>query len=296
MKDERTRIAQKVTWIGFFVNLILTAIKLFAGIFGKSTAMIADGVHSLSDFITDVIVIVFIGVSGKEHDQDHRYGHGKYETFATLLISLALIIVGFGIFWSGLSKVIETIQGKTILQPTYLALAAAVLSIIVKEGLFWYTKKAGKKINNQAVIANAWHHRSDAFSSIGTTLGISGAIFLSDSWRILDPIAGIIVSFFIVKVAIELGLPSVHELLERSLPDQTENKIAEIILSNPEIRAFHNLKTRKIGSIYAIDVHIKLDPEISFVRSHDIATETEIKLREQFGQNTITSIHTEPLK
>jgi len=296
MKDERTQIAQKVTWIGFFINLVLTSLKLTAGILGRSTAMLADAIHSLSDFITDLIVILFIGVSGKERDEDHRYGHGKYETFATLLISLALLIVGIGIFWSGLIKVIDTLNGKEIEQPSLIALIAALISIIVKEGLYWYTKNEGVKINNQAVIANAWHHRSDAFSSIGTTLGISGAIFLGDNWRILDPIAGIVVSFFIIKVAVDLGMPSVHELLEQSLPKETEQEISAILNENPEILAFHNLKTRKIGNIYAIDVHIKLDKEISFVRSHDIATETEVKFRERFGARTITSIHTEPFK
>lgn len=296
MKDERTAVAQRVTWVGFFVNVVLTGFKLTAGILGKSTAMIADGVHSLSDFLTDVIVLVFIGISGKDRDEDHLYGHGKYETFATLLISLALLVVGFGIFWSGLNKVIDTLHGEIIEQPTIIALVAAIVSIIAKEGLYWYTKKAGAKINNQAVIANAWHHRSDAFSSIGTALGISGAIFLGETWRILDPIAGIIVSFFIIKVAFELGLPSVHELLERSLPKETVNEIAGIIQSNTEILAFHNLKTRKIGNIFAIDVHIKLDKNTSFVHSHDIATEIEINLRKRFGEKTITSIHTEPFK
>lgn len=296
MKDERTATAQKVTWIGFFINLLLTIFKLIAGFLGKSTAMIADGIHSLSDFITDVIVIVFIGVSGKERDEDHQYGHGKYETFATLLISIALLVVGVGIFWSGLTKVIDVINGAVIEQPSIIALVAALVSIVTKEGLFWYTKIIGERINSQAVIANGWHHRSDAFSSIGTALGISGAIFLGEQWRILDPIAGIIVSFFIIKVAVELGLPSVHELLERSLPKDTEKEISDIINSNPEILAHHNLKTRKVGSIYAIDVHIKLDNNIAFVRSHDIATEIEQKLRKRFGEKTITNIHTEPFK
>ncbi len=296
MKDERTLIAQKVTWVGFFINLTLTIFKLIAGIVGKSTAMIADGVHSLSDFVTDVIVLVFIGVSGKDKDEDHLYGHGKYETFATMLISLALLLVGIGIFWSGTSKIIATIKGEMIEQPTIIALVAALVSIIVKEGLYWYTRNAGAKINNQAVIANAWHHRSDAFSSIGTALGISGAIFLGESWRILDPIAGVIVSFFIIKVAFELGMPSFHELSERSLPVEIVKEITDIIHSNEEIKAFHNLKTRKIGNVYAIDVHIKLDREISFVHSHDVATMLEIKLRERFGVKTITSIHTEPFK
>ncbi len=294
MNDQRTETAKKVTWIGFYVNLVLMTFKIVAGFIGKSTAMIADGIHSLSDFITDVIVLIFIGISGKERDEDHQYGHGKYETFATLLISLALIIVGIGIFWSGLTKVIDTVNGKIIEQPGYLALAAAILSIIVKEILFRYTKKEGEKINNQAVIANGWHHRSDAFSSIGTALGIGGAIFLGEKWRVLDPVAGIIVSFFILKVAVELGMPSVHELLEKSLPKETEEEINRIIRSNPEILAFHNLKTRKIGNNSVIDVHIKLDPQTTFIRSHDIATDIENKLREKFGAKTITSIHTEP--
>lgn len=296
MKDYRTRKAQQVTWVGFFVNLILTAFKLLAGIAGKSTAMVADGVHSLSDFVTDVIVIVFIGVSGKERDEDHKYGHGKYETFATLLISLALLAVGAGIFWNGTTKVWQVLHGQIIEQPTIIALIAALVSVVLKEGLFWYTKIIGERINSQAVIANGWHHRSDAFSSIGTALGISGAIFLGEQWRILDPIAGIVVSIFIVKVAIELGLPSVHELLERSLSEETEGEISAIIQSESLILMHHNLKTRKIGNIYAIDVHIKLDRNISFVQSHDIATELEIKLRERFGEKTITNIHTEPLK
>jgi len=286
--------AQKVTWIGFAVNMFLTVIKIAAGFIGKSTAMIADGVHSLSDFVTDLLVILFIGISGKEKDDDHKYGHGKYETFATLLISLVLILVGAGIFWSGLTKVFQVIQGEVLEQPTYLALGAALVSILFKEVLYWYTKIIGNKINSNAVIANAWHHRSDAFSSIGTALGISGAIFLGESWRILDPLAGIIVSIFIVKVALELGMPSMHELLEKSLPEETEQSIIDIVESHPEVLFQHNLKTRKIGNIYAIDIHIKLDKNISFVKSHDVATDIEIKLREKFGEKTVTSIHTEP--
>lgn len=290
----RVKEARKVTWVGFAVNMVLTILKIIAGFLGKSTAMIADGIHSLSDFITDLFVIIFIGISGKEKDEDHRYGHGKYETFATLLISLALILVGIGIFWSGISKIIQVVNGGVLEQPTYLALFAAIISIISKEALFWYTKIVGDKINSNAVIANAWHHRSDAFSSIGTALGISGAIFLGESWRILDPIAGVIVSVFILKVAFELGMPSVHELLERSLPKETEKSIIELIEAHPDVIFQHNLKTRKIGNIFAIDVHIKLDKDISFVKSHDVATEIEVNLREKFGSKTVTNIHTEP--
>ncbi|GAB1415492.1 cation diffusion facilitator family transporter [Paludibacter sp.] len=290
----RVKEAKRITWIGFFVNFVLTTFKIVAGFVGRSTAMVADGVHSLSDFITDLFVLIFIDIAGKDKDEDHRYGHGKYETFATLLISLALFIVAIGIFWSGAAKIIKVINGDILEQPTMIALYAAILSIIIKEVLFRYTKKVGVKIDSSAVIANAWHHRSDAFSSIGTAIGIGGAIFLGESWRILDPIAGLIVSFFIAKVAIELGMPSMHELLEKSLPEETEKIIIELIDSHPDVIFHHNLKTRKIGNIYAVDVHIKLDKEISFVKSHDIATDIEIRLRKKFGEKTITNIHTEP--
>lgn len=294
--NKRISEARKVTWIGFIINLLLTTFKLSAGFLGKSTAMVADGVHSLSDFVTDLIVIIFIGMSGKEKDDDHKYGHGKYETFATLIISLVLFIVGIGIFWNGLSKVLGVINGEILEQPTIIALIAAILSVIVKEAMFWYTKIIGERIDSQAVIANGWHHRSDAFSSIGTALGIGGAIFLGEHWRILDPIAGIIVSLFIAKVSIELGLPSVQELLEKSLPIEIEKEIIDIISFDKEILLHHNLKTRKIGSIYAIDVHIKLDQNISFVHSHDIATDLEQRLKNRFSLNTIINIHTEPYK
>lgn len=291
---DRVKIAKKITWIGFFVNLVLSVIKILAGIFGKSTAILADGIHSISDFVTDLFVIAFINISGKARDSDHQYGHGKYETFATLLISIVLIMVGVGIFWNGFTKISDVIKGEILEQPTFFALGAAIISIIVKEGLFWYTKIGGEKIQSAAVIANAWHHRSDSFSSIATAVGITGAIFLGENWRILDPIAGMVVSFYILKVAIELGLPSMHELLEKSLPHEMLVDITEIIESHPEVIKQHNLKTRKVGNVIVIDVHIKLDKDISFVKSHDVATEIELELRAKFGSTTITNIHTEP--
>lgn len=293
--ENRASEARKVTIIGFFVNLVLTAAKITAGIIGKSSAMIADGVHSLSDFATDIVVLAFVKVSGKDSDDNHKYGHGKFETFATLIISLALAGVGIGIFINGLEKIIEYLKGGEIEQPGMVALWAAIISITSKEILFRYTNVVGKRINSPAVIANGWHHRSDAFSSIGTALGISGAIFLGDSWRILDPIAGIVVSFFILKVAYDLGMPSIKELLEASLPDETIVEIEKIITGHPEVIKFHHLKTRKVGTVYAIDVHIKLDKQISFIRSHDIATDIENSIRERYGRGTHINIHTEPL-
>lgn len=290
----RIKTIRNVTLMGSVVNLLLTGGKIIAGILGRSSAMIADGVHSLSDLVTDIIVLIFIRISGKERDKNHQYGHGKYETFATMLISFALMIVGAGILWTGGKKVLDSINGVVIEQPGYIALYAALISIVAKEVLYRYTKVIGVKVNSQAMVANAWHHRSDAFSSIGTALGISGAIFLGEKWRILDPIAGIIVSLFILKVAWDIANPSIKELLESALPEETETEIIEIIKNTSGVKGFHNLKTRKIGSIFAIEVHIKVEKELTVESSHQIATQVEKSLRGKLGSQSHIGIHIEP--
>ena len=292
---ERAKEAKKITFIGSIVNLILSVAKLAGGIVGNSAAMVADAVHSISDFATDLVVLAFVNVSCKESDQNHRYGHGKFETFAALIISLVLIGVAAGIFINGLKNILYSIEGNTLKQPGMIAFWTAIISIVFKEVLFIYTNRVGEKIKSDAVIANAWHHRTDALSSIGTALGIAGAIFLGENWRILDPIAGVIVSLFIFKVGISIILPSVKELLESSLPQNIVEEIEDVLTNHSDIQNYHHLRTRKIGSVYAIDVHIKLNRNITFVRSHDIATEIEIELRERYGKNTQINIHTEPL-
>ena len=296
MKENIARLKQinRVTLVGFFTNLILTIGKIIAGIIGKSGAMIADGIHSLSDFVTDIIVLVFIRASSKENDSNHHYGHGKFETFATMLISFALMIVGVGIFWTGFQKVVSALKGEIIEQPGFVALAAAIISILSKETLYWYTIKTGKKTNSPAVIANAWHHRSDAFSSIGTAIGISGAIYLGKEWRVLDPIAGIIVSFFIIKVAWDITNPSVKELLENSLPEKIEDEISHIIKNVSDVKGYHNLRTRKIGNSIAIEAHVKVDKDLSVEASHNIASEIEKLLRDKYGSQTHIGLHIEP--
>lgn len=292
--EDRIRSINKITLIGSLVNMLLTVGKILAGIFGKSSAMIADGVHSMSDFATDIVVIFFVRVSGKESDKNHQYGHGKFETFATMLISFALMIVGAGIFWTGAEKVLAVIQGEILEEPGLIALYAALISILSKETLFWYTKIKGVALHSQAVVANAWHHRSDAFSSIGTALGISGAIFLGEQWRILDPIAGIVVSFFIFKVAWKIGHPTVKELLESSLPEETTKDISNIITATAGVKCFHNLRTRKIGETIAVDLHVKVDKDLSVEESHQIATEIENAIRAKYGQQSHIGVHIEP--
>lgn len=285
-----------MTVVGSVVNFLLLVFKFFAGIMGHSAAMLADAVHSLSDFITDIVVIVFVRISAKPEDEGHDYGHGKYETLATAIIGILLLFVGFGIFWNGASSIYRFLQGGSLQEPAMLALVAALVSIIFKEVLYQYTVFKGRKLNSQAVVANAWHHRSDAFSSIGTAAGIAGAILLGDHWRVLDPVAAIVVSFFIMKVAVQLLIPCVDELLEKSLPAEVEDEIVRIILSFPGISSPHHLRTRRIGSYCAIEVHVRMDGSISLEEAHEMATAVENKLKRQFGKGTLVSIHVEPVK
>lgn len=294
--SKREKEIFKVTWVGSAVNLLLLVFKFVAGIVGHSAAMIADAVHSLSDFITDIVVVVFVHISGKQADEDHDYGHGKYETLATAIIGVILFFVGVGIFVNGVTDIVESIGGKQLESPRLLALAAAAMSIVFKELLFRYTIYKGKNLNSQAVLANAWHHRSDALSSVGTFVGIGGAICLGERWRILDPLAAVVVSLFIVKVAVQLLKPCVDELLERSLPVDVEDRIREIILSYPDVSSPHHLRTRRIGSHIAIEVHVRMDGTTPLAKAHSVASEIERGLKDEFGKDTHIGIHMEPLK
>lgn len=280
--------------VGGAVNVVLLLFKFVAGIVGHSAAMIADAVHSLSDFVTDIIVLVFVRISGKPTDKSHEYGHGKYETLATTLIGLALLIVAVGIVYSALTKIIAWAQGGTLEAPGMLALWAALLSIILKEAVFHYSMVQARKLKSQAVEANAWHHRSDALSSIGTAIGIGGAIFLGERWTVLDPMAGIIVGLFIIKVAIDLLRNGIGDLMEHSLPDEVESEILQLAGSIPGVTEPHDLHTRRIGNHYAIELHILMDDDISLREAHNKSEEVENILREHYGKETHISVHVEP--
>lgn len=293
--NAREKSIYKVTWIGSIVNFLLLVYKFVAGILGHSSALVADAMHSLSDFATDIIVIVFVKISGKPEDDDHRYGHGKYETLATALIGVALFAVGIGLLVSGATKVVDVIKGVVLPAPSIIALVAAAVSIVSKEILYRYTVRMGKNLNSQAVVANAWHHRSDAFSSIGTLIGIGGAIFLGEKWRILDPLAAIVVSAFIIKVAVDLVKPAIDELLERSLPVETEKRILDIIATFPEVSSPHHLRTRRIGNHIAIEVHLRMDGQTTLENAHTVASNVEKRLRAEFGLDTHIGIHMEPI-
>ena len=293
---EREKAIYQVTWAGSFVNFLLVIFKFIAGILGHSAAMIADAVHSLSDFATDIVVLIFTRISNKPQDKNHDYGHGKYETLATAIIGIVLFAVGASICWNGLQAIQTVWQGGRLPAPGMLAFAGAIISIVSKEPIYRYTIHVGRKINSSAVIANAWHHRSDAFSSIGTAIGIGGAIVLGESWSVLDPMAAVVVSFFIMKVAVQLLKPCVDELTEKSLPDEIEKEICLIAENTPGVSAIHNLRTRRIGNHYAIEMHVRMDGHLTLYEAHAKASVIENKLKEKYGNETHVGIHVEPVK
>lgn len=285
-----------VTYVGAVVNILLSIAKLIAGIFGHSTAMLADAIHSISDFATDIAVVLFVRIAAKPRDQDHDFGHGKYETLSSILVGLALLFVGYGILKYGVLEIIDIANGKEVDPPSMLAFGAAIVSILTKEVLFRYTAKRGKELSSPAVVANAWHHRTDAFSSIGTTVGIGGAMLLGHKWVVLDPIAAIIVSIIVIKAGIEFVVPGINELLERSLPKEVEDEMLEIIKSNPGVCDPHNLRTRNIGTNYAIEVHVRVPGTMYVKEAHELTQNIEAQLKVRYGQRTHIIVHVEPIK
>lgn len=279
-----------------FVNMILFVFKLVAGFLGRSGAMIADAVHSASDFATDVVVLAFVRISAKPRDDDHKWGHGKYETLASLIIGVALFAVGVEILLDSAEKIKAVAEGEVLPRPGAIAIIAAAVSIVAKEALYQWTVRVGKQTESPSVVANAWHHRSDALSSIGALLGIGAAYFLGEKWRIADPIAAIVVAALIIKVAIDLCSTALAELLEKSLPKEVEEEILAIILATPNVYKPHNLRTRRIGSDIAIEVHIRVNGEMTVFASHEISKEIERSLRARFGERTAVAIHIEPMK
>jgi len=286
----------EVTLIGSAGNVALLVFKFIAGISGNSSAMIADAVHSLSDFVTDIVVLLFVKISTMPQDQSHDYGHGKFETIATFLVGLALVAAAIGIGVSGVQKLMIWWGGDTLPTPGWIALWAALLSIGIKELLYQYTAYKGRLLNSPVMIANAWHHRSDSLSSIGAAIGIGGAIWLGQRWTVLDPLASIVVGLMLVKVAWELLKTSIGELTECSLPDDVEEEIIEIIQSFPDVQEPHNLRTRRIGNLMAIEAHIRMDGNLSLTVVHERATAIEQKLKERYGQKTHVTLHMEPIK
>ncbi len=292
----REREIFKVTLVGSVANVLLTVFKFVAGIVGHSAAMTADAVHSLSDLLTDAVVLLFVHISGKPEDCGHDYGHGKYETLATTFIGFALAAVAVGLGYKAVESLLYWKEGGVLEAPGMLALWAAVVSVVLKEAVYQYTVRRGRKLNSPAVEANAWHHRSDVLSSLGTLAGIGGAILLGNRWTVLDPLAGLVVSVFILRVAWKLLKQGLDELLEASLPESVEQEILDIVTAYPDVCDPHHLRTRRIGSRYAIELHIRMDGNLPLETAHDRTCEIEQALKERFGATTHITLHVEPIK
>lgn len=293
---DRQKETYRVTIAGSIINILLLAFKFAAGILGHSAAMIADAIHSLTDFVTDAIVLVFVRLGSKPTDRDHDYGHGKYETLASAIIGVSLLVVGMMICYSGVTKTYHAMCGEPLQQPGFIALAAAVASVVLKEWAYRFTVRVGRRCHSEAVVANAWHHRSDALSSVGTTVGIGGAIILGEKWAVLDPLTAIVVSFFIMKAAWSVLSKAVGELTDGSLPKETEDEIEKIVSEDKDVSVVHNLCTRRIGNRIAIEMHVRMPGETSLYEAHHHATEIEQRLKQRFGADTHISIHLEPVK
>lgn len=294
---ERDKKVYRVTILGSVVNLLLLVFKFVAGVLGHSAAMIADAVHSLSDFVTDLIVIVFVKISSKPEDADHAYGHGKYETLASCIIGLALIVVGVMMGYNATVKIVDVVRnGTELASPGIIALVAAVLSIVLKEWMFRITRKVAREVDSPAVEANAWHHRSDALSSVGTAIGIGGAVLLGSKWAVLDPIAALVVSVFIVVQAAKILSDSIGQLMEKSLPRDVEQRICEIVYEEEGTSDIHHLRTRKIGSQISIELHVRMNGSLTLREVHGKSIAIEKRLRAAFGDSTYINLHVEPLK
>ena len=292
---QRNRTEKRCTLIGMTSDIGLSVLKIATGIIGRSSAILADGIHSISDTVTDALVYAMVRLSGKGVDERYRYGRGKFETLAAFLISIILVVVALGLMTEGASDVWAAVQGETLERPHNIALIVGIIAVVVKEGLYHYTRLMGRKTGSSALKAYAWHHRADALSTSATLLGVAGAMFLGERWRVLDPLAAIAVSILILVLAYRLGRPAVEELLEVSLPQDEQEKIAAIVNGTEGVKAFHNLRTRRNGNLRVVDMHIKVDGQLTVTRSHEITREIEHQLSEALGE-VMTNIHVEPYR
>ena len=287
------REEKRCTLVGMTSDVCMSALKIAAGILGHSSAILADGIHSIGDTVTDVLVYAMVRLSGKGVDEQYRYGRGKYETLTAFLISLCLSVVALGLMGEGVKDVWTAVHGGTLESPHTIALVVGIIAIVVKEALYQYTCMTGKKTGSSALKAYAWHHRADALSTAATLLGVAGAMFLGERWRVLDPLAAITVSVFILTLAWRMGRPAAEELLEVSLPRAEQDKITAIVTSTAGVKAFHNMRTRRNGNLRVVDMHIKVDGDMSVNSSHEITREIEQRLSDALGE-VMTNIHVEP--
>lgn len=292
--ENREQTISRVTIWGAIANMALSAIKLCAGILGHSAAMVADAVHSISDLASDIVILVMVRISSRKQDKNHDYGHGKYETLATAAVALLLLVVGGKLMAGAIGRIHAILGGDAGLEPGWIAFAAALVSIAVKEVLYHWTARVGKRVNSPAMITNAWHHRTDALSSVASAVGIGAALMLGGRWAILDPLVCCAISIFIIYIAVKMAIPALNELTEGSLPEDMENDITQVIQSVAGVDNVHALKTRRNGPNIMIEAHVVVNPAMSVREAHIITDQAENALRKRYGAETHISLHIEP--
>lgn len=288
---DNNQIAMKVSAVSIVINLVLSVLKLIAGIIAHSGAMVSDAIHSASDVGSTLIVIVGVRLSGKQSDQEHPYGHERMECVSSIILSGLLLATGIGIGISGLGNIVKSTSGKAIEIPGMLALIAAVVSIVVKEWMFWYTRGAAKKINSGALMADAWHHRSDAMSSVGAFVGIFGARM---GYPILDPIASVVICLLIGKASIDIFRDAVDKMVDRSCDRQTEESIRRTVLSVEGVKRVDLLQTRLFGSKIYVDLEIAADGTQTLDEAHQIAEHVHHAIEHTFPDVKHCMVHVNP--
>ncbi len=284
------KAGRKVTLVGLFTNALLILLKFLAGIFGDSQALIADAVHSISDLFTDAVVLFGIKIGRKPPDEEHHFGHARIETLASAVVGLALIATAV---YLGIEAA-SNIYRNTTYHPTGIALIGAGVSIALKEALYHYTVFIGRRIKSQLIVANAWHHRSDALSSVAVLLGVTGAL-INPAWHILDAYAALIVSFFIVKVGLDILRKTLREFTDTAPRPEIIKEIMQCSLSVEGVLDAHDLRVRTSGGFYQVEIHIVVDGQLTVVEGHRIAKTVEHCLVEELDELDRIIVHVDPL-
>ena len=282
------KVALKVSFTSIIGNIVLSILKMLASLIGKSQAMFSDSIHSLSDVLSTLVVIIGVKIANKEDDEDHPYGHEKLESIASIVLAFMLFVTALSIGYAGLNSMLHPGNLQT---PKLIALIAAILSIIIKEMMFQYTKHYAKKIKSDALMADAWHHRSDALSSIGSLIGIGFAML---GYPIFDAIASLIICLLIIKVALDIFRSAVNKIVDKSCDEETMDEIRSIILSNENVFGIDSLKTRQFGNKIYVDVEISLDRNLSFVKAHEISEKIHHKLEKKMPMIKHCMVHANP--
>lgn len=285
------KIAMRVSGVSITVNLVLSLFKLLAGILAHSGAMLSDAVHSASDVISTIVVIIGVKLSGKKSDAEHQYGHERLECVSAIILAGLLFATGVGIGMSGIKSILAGSKGQKIMEPGLLALIAAVVSIVTKEWMFWYTRAAAKKISSGALMADAWHHRSDALSSVGSFVGILGARL---GCSIMDPIASVVICIFILKAAIDIFKDAIDRMVDHSCDEETEDKMRQAVLEVPGVKGVDVLQTRLFGSKIYVDLEISADGQQSLNDAHAIAERVHHMIENTFQDVKHCMVHVNP--